>query len=446
MRRKKKTFLIRFIVPILLFVSYLILSDFAPVLLPLAIWSLGLVLFISVFQSRKRIRFMWLVGPLSFVILLLSIEVGLRFEPFSYRFLPMNTGKNFSAHPFLFWKGSSWNDNSNGEAPLYPNKVKPKSGAEDLKLDEIGFRSGPANKLKKKGVFRIVTMGGSNAWGFGIVKYTDTFSGRLDAMFQKAYPSIKIEIISAGFSGYVLFQNLVLYKLFIRQYDPDLIILYGNINDIQALQQLAPFSYRELFKMRSGVDISDLWITEQTFPKTESVLLVVQDAMKQSRLYNFLTDNITDLRINNMKNFKQNGHLKPVNPVSDYRKNLIDLITIVHKDNVKIICADEFFLDEKTFTTDSYDPPDSIINTTMKEVSISMGVTYVPVFDILCSREDHNELVLSYDRTHINEKGHDALAKILFEVMEKNGILEKAEKINTEENSPPIGIPISYSF
>ena len=427
------------------FILSLTLSENASALMPLSIWLWGFTPLATVIFYRKKIKLMWVVGPLSFILFLFFLEIGLRQEPFNYMFLPANTGKDFSSHKFLFWKATSNNskdtlDSQNLES-LYPGEQL----NVNIETDSIGFRSGPVNKLKEKGVFRIVTMGGSNAWGYRIENYNNTFSGRLDAMLQKNYPNIKSEIISAGVGGYCLFQNLVLYKLFIRQYNPDLIILYGNINESPSPS--GPFTYRELFKLRSGVDISKLWIDEHDFPKSKSPLVSIQDTLRKSRIYNAMTDLITDTRKETVSTNEKTNILKEVNPTSHYKQNLIDLITMIQKDGGKLICADAYYFDGPMDNREPVPIDRDKTRAIMKEVTLSMGEIYIPVYDIFLKREDCKELVFFPDDVeHLNLKGHDALAKILFEVMEKNGILEKAEKINKEENSPPIGIPNSYSF
>jgi len=189
-------------ISVILFSSYLFFKENAPVLLPISIWLGGIVPFTATILFRKRIKFINVLGILSFMIFLLCLEIGFRFPPFDYSFLPYNTGKDLTYHPLLLWKEKPASDHDAGLAKrgIVDSMSPAKSGSTSADFivtgeDPLHFRSGKASMTKEKRLFRIITMGGSSTWGYGIERYEDTFSGLLETMINEAYPDMKIEII-----------------------------------------------------------------------------------------------------------------------------------------------------------------------------------------------------------------------------------------------------------
>lgn len=365
--------------------------------------SIGLFLLFAaplviVVIRRKKIKRINVVGPLMFLVFLCGIEISLRAGPLKYSFLKNNVGKNFAPHTYLFWLPKD-----------SPTHFTP--------LDKIEI-----NKLK--GVVRVVTMGGSNVIGSRIDNYSKTLTGQLEWMTKKRFPECNFEFISAGQPGFVLFQNLVLYKLYIRQMSPDLIVLYCNVNDRD--QPTGPYTYRELFKMRSGVDVSDLWITENTFPKKTSLLWKIQDGAQAFRTYGWLRKNILDVREKWAKGTKETSVVKEMNSAADYQKNLEDLISIIKKDGTRIILVDAVQYKELQNPSDR----EKTIRQLMKATAEKEGVPFISAHEILHKKHDQDRMFFSFDHGHINEFGHAVVSNLIFKVIEKEQSVMLCEGAN----------------
>ena len=328
------------LIALLLLLIYL----FSP--LDMGIWFSALiwVLFASpllmVICLRKKIPRLFWVGNIAFILLLIGIEVGLRAGPLNYFFSPMNTGRNFNPHEYLFWINS---DSDYREKPSSP-KYDSGPGFEKLRFN---FRTGPVEKEKPPGVIRVMIMGGSNAWGQGIEQYQQTLAGQLELKTAHGFVDKKFEFIIAAGHGYCLFQNLVLYKLILRYLKPDIIVYYGNINENLHITK-GPYTYREIFKISTGVDISDLWINQHRLPDKpdtgifQPLILSGQETLRSVSLYNALVKGISFLR-KALFGEKTVGQIyKPVNSAEDYEQNLEDLVTNIRKDKVKLILADPY--------------------------------------------------------------------------------------------------------
>jgi lysophospholipase L1-like esterase len=391
----------------------------------LACWVAGAIPLVAVITHRKRIRWIWLFGPLSFLIFLTAIEIGLRYGPFEYRFLPMSVGKDFEPHPYLFWvrKTPQQSDRKAGDSvalnsEFYGGGSELRKGKKALARDVVSFRSGPVTKAKPAGVFRVVTMGGSNAEGFNIDEYADTFSAALELLLQDGFPGKRFEVISAGSGGYTLFQNLVLYKLFIREYSPDLIILYANIND--GNDGYGPHSYREYFRLKTGIDVSE--ITPKILIKKRKKVNVtdLQEQFRKMHLYNFLVERIVDAR-----NVSAGKHsMKQLNPLSDYRKNLLEFIDEIKKDKVNLILADAFSY--RSYTgTNGINRHLIDVRGIMQEVALEKGVPFYSVHETISRMADPGQFIqLPKDDVHLNIKGHNLLAELLYSQTRELGFVD----------------------
>ncbi len=382
-------------------------------------WPMGLLIaffavlpFVLVIASRKRIPWIWFIGPASFLILIIGAEAGLRVSPLGDRFLPMGVGRFFSPHPYLFWtpKGESVESDRDDVQNFDPNTV-------DVAFDTFMFRSGQTDKIKPTGRYRVITMGGSNAWGANVKEYRDTFSGQLEKSFKLNYPDSDIEVIAAGAGGYCVYHCLVLYKLFLREYKPDLVILYANINDRSQSLSKAPFTWRKLFRLRTGVDISDLWITEFDFPKQGSRLLELQDGARKLRTYNAAMKLVTSMR-GTSPDIVSKKMLSYVNSIRDYEKNLSDLAKIAELDATRLMLVDAFDYSLARQTKISQH------GAVMMRVAKNNRQIFVSAKTQLMKGLEPEELFFVDDRVHLNERGHLELSRLLAEVMEKNKLIK----------------------
>ncbi len=161
--------------------------------------------------------FKWLkiigVNTLIFMGLLLIFEVGLRF----------------------FWKMGAL------EGSIYqvsPNKilryelrpgVKIKYEDYEVTVNSGGFRGREYLREKEKGVYRIVLIGDSFAFG----KYVseNTLSERMELALSRICPGRKFEVLNMGVEGYNSMQELEVLKTKGLKYNPDMVVVYYCFND-----------------------------------------------------------------------------------------------------------------------------------------------------------------------------------------------------------------------
>jgi lysophospholipase L1-like esterase len=88
------------------------------------------------------------------------------------------------------------------------------------------------NPQKAEGTFRIVVVGDSFTYA-GKVQYGDCFSKRLERLFNLNDIPEKLEVQKVGVPGYNTKQEAHLIKKYLKDYNPDLVILEITLNDAE---------------------------------------------------------------------------------------------------------------------------------------------------------------------------------------------------------------------
>jgi hypothetical protein len=93
-----------------------------------------------------------------------------------------------------------------------------------VRINEKGLRDRSHSYERQNDSQRMVVLGDSFAWGYGVEEY-ERFSQLLEG-------SLDVEVINAGVSGYSTDQELLWYKYEGAKYDTDLVILVVTGNDV----------------------------------------------------------------------------------------------------------------------------------------------------------------------------------------------------------------------
>lgn len=360
------------------------------------IWIIGAIPFVLVMKYRKHLPAVWIFDLLTILIFLLGLEIGFWMGPFRYQFLPNDLGKNFKPHSLLLWVPADFGEED-------------ETAAKKDFFEQLRFRSGPVKITKEPNAFRILVLGGSNTAGSGIDQYEDTFCGLMDKALKDRFPERNSEVICAGIHSYSAFQNLEFYKLYLHRFKPDLIVLYANMND--NYNPMGHMTFRETFRIKTGVDISDLGITKELDPDWEIEEKGIGTLLSNIKLYNLLVQTVTRFRDENLPDPIKRSFLVEVNPVEDYRKNLVDLAEIAQSDGADILFADEFNIRQSDRASE--------IRSTMEQASLEMGVPFLPVHSKLITWEHPEQFHQKTDRWHLGKKGHETIAELLLEEIVK---------------------------
>ena len=101
----------------------------------------------------------------------------------------------------------------------------------DNRHNRLGFRGDDFSATKHADTYRIVAVGGSTTYSVHAEDYRESYPDLLNDYMQNAgFESV--EVINAGVAGYSSYENLINISFRVIPLEPDLIIIYQGINDI----------------------------------------------------------------------------------------------------------------------------------------------------------------------------------------------------------------------
>lgn len=107
----------------------------------------------------------------------------------------------------------------------------------NIKINSQGWRDFEFNKEKSDNVYRILVLGDSITFGWG-VKLEDTFAKRLERRLNENSAAKKYEVINAGVGNYNTQMELEMLASRGLAYKPDLVILSYYINDAEPTEKI----------------------------------------------------------------------------------------------------------------------------------------------------------------------------------------------------------------
>ncbi len=125
-------------------------------------------------------------------------------------------------------KSAGWKS-TRGYGPYVPN-LSTNFGGVPVTINSRGWRDGEYSLKKPAGVRRIMVVGDSVTFGYG-VKLEEMFAKLLERGLNSRGPG-RYEVISLGGAGGNTYSQSRIIKENVAIYDPDLVILAFNLNDI----------------------------------------------------------------------------------------------------------------------------------------------------------------------------------------------------------------------
>jgi lysophospholipase L1-like esterase len=377
------------------------------------LFTLSVIVLVRAWPHRDQLR----AFPLWVLLLTCNVavcaEMAARHSALETRWQPMNVGREFVAHKDL----------------LFVPKELFQGHDADYVLGPLRFRGRSAPQAGNPQVFRVIVMGGSNAWGDHLASSEPTFSNQLERLLNERLGPRRFEVLNAGVKGLGLFRILVLLQREVAAYRPNLVILYINYNDGKDF--LGPYTLRELLRFQQEKRWSEIesQIRSAGAPSGPPPWVrATQDTLRRVRLYNGLTSLIVDLRGREMKNVAERlGVLRPVNPLTDYRQNLRDVIAFCREHGIRLLLVDEFtYLDAGTDVTSAgwLQSKPHLVRVAMREEATQAGAAYLPLHEEFNQRADKASLVFDFDPIHLNENGHQQVAERLAEFLTASRLLD----------------------
>lgn len=126
--------------------------------------------------------------------------------------------------------------------------------------NDLGYRGDETTIEKPDNIFRIVAIGASTTYGFG-VNANQAYPAVLQDILHDEYEYSNVEVINAGVMSYTSFELLTNFEFRVLELDPDLIIYYGAKNDSDTRFE-DPGCYNNPSPLYGLTTFHGLWRTE----------------------------------------------------------------------------------------------------------------------------------------------------------------------------------------
>ncbi|MFX0199077.1 MAG: SGNH/GDSL hydrolase family protein [Candidatus Hodarchaeota archaeon] len=310
-----------------------------------------------------------------------------------------------------------------------------------LHINSHGFRADEITKAKPDGTYRIFVVGGSTVL-CDKRPFDKTHVRILERLLQQHYQNkIKIEVLNAGNSWHTTEHSIIKYLFKIKDFDPDLIILWHAVNDLYrsfAPERLAHRKFQSDYSHFLG-PIANI-VFKHFKDHARSWPTIIRHSLLLDRIFILFEDRLySDLRKSNK--------LKAIDisefpSLKSFERNLNSLIQILKNDQVKLILATQPFLyHEKLSEAERvmiWFPEFFCIDENreypnLKSMELGMNlfnsvtekiaeIHHIPLVDL----EAHvpKNRAFFYDDFHYTEKGNQLIAETLFEFIKNNKIIE----------------------
>lgn len=190
---------------------------------------------------------------------------------------------------------------------------------------------------KSKDTYRIVVLGGSTSVNKSSFKKTGQhYPLRLQSILRDSLGTENIEVINVANAAYSTVHSLILLELDVISWDPDLIIVSHNINDLSA-------SYFPDF----ALDYSNKYSHEYYSRTGKSIYTLSNLVFQHSQLYWLLKDKFKTLNDRKYKQLqrKSYGNEPPALALEVFKRNLQTIIDIAKANGIQVVLGNQPFLE-----------------------------------------------------------------------------------------------------
>ena len=304
-------------------------------------------------------------------------------------------------------------------------------------VKHISSRHGEMYPLEKPdGTFRIVVFGGSTSENNHSFKEAEThYPLVLQSKLREALGTEAIEVISVANSGYATPHSLILFELDVLHWEPDMIIVSHNINDLFS-------SYWPNFTFDYSNKYSNPYYS---MPDYQSLYTASNVLFQKSQLYWLIRNRYKQLTHQNAAIQRRSYGMEPLPlAVEVFKRNFRSFAAIAKENGVKVLLGNQPLQPTKKFFMEHMDhkPYNSLIfypfheefvrhhqafNETIEQSAKELGVLFVDNDSKLQGKEEY-----FIDFVHYTPEGVNVLADSYADfLIEKNVIqLSQATKLS----------------
>jgi len=110
-------------------------------------------------------------------------------------------------------------------------QILPNQENKTIHINNFGMRGPDITQDKPNDTYRIFIIGGSTVYGSGSTSDKTTIPGFLQEKIDNSVIDQKVQVINAGIMGSTSIEEVFRIKNDLRNFDPDMIIIYHGVND-----------------------------------------------------------------------------------------------------------------------------------------------------------------------------------------------------------------------
>jgi len=294
---------------------------------------------------------------------------------------------------------------------------KPASPNAFFHITARGLRGLPFPLEKADDEYRILILGGSCAWGYG-VRYYDSFAYLLEK-YLNVQLDRRCRVLNAGVPGYSSTQGRLYFDRKLGDVNPDLVIIYFGRND----SRIRPAQWKD----QSDTDLLAAC----------SDLSIEKSILQRSRIYQAVSNLIFHLRhrisSHTVKPEEMTEEIKYLHQerlLDDNRKRVSKQQYIDNIQAIRAVAADRC---ARVLLLTSPVNPDIVgnYNPELREISRKDGVLLLDLAEIFSRENRYPQLLI--DECHPSRKGHRLIAGELKTFILDSGIIVPG---TTESISP----------
>lgn len=291
----------------------------------------------------------------------------------------------------------------------------------------LGYRGARTAIEKPADTYRIVTIGASTTYGFGLTE-RQTYPRQLQDILREDYGYENVEVVNAGVPSYTSFEVLSNFQFRVLELDPDLIIYYGGKNDVDSRFQ-DPGCFNEPTPLYGLSTYHGLWRTQ--FAELPSSVLQRYIGINTGQLTipNSIEFALTDIPIEDEcdtgKKYSED-ELLTLNSTHFAERNIRNLIILAQAHDIDVMVS-EFV--HPTALDQVRDDPNMLmspqtqqaiadINVAYRQIAEDLGVYYYALGDDFVVEEGDFWTIV-----HVTKQGAEKQATLYARYLVENNII-----------------------
>jgi lysophospholipase L1-like esterase len=296
---------------------------------------------------------------------------------------------------------------------VYGNRPAQKTAA--LTINAQGFRGRDWRVEKRPDELRVVFLGGSTAFGYGVSRDEATYSAVVERLLRET-PGLRgrsVEVWNAGVVGYCSAQELVLLTTKLVDYRPDLVVLLDGYND---------FNYGRLMLPGTRAILPPLFydMDQRVADGTRSWLVLLRESALFRRF-----EEIARKRREPVSPFHRTYDNVAV-ASAQYRRNLDKLARVARAFGAKVVLAPqpELFHRHGTIPADEQKLRAKLDDWGYGKIAVEQYGAYVEQAAVVAKEQglvfvdtrsafDAQDVAVFTDAAHLTDRGNELLAQFL---------------------------------